>query len=119
MSTFEVERAFVYVIEHELGPLKIGVSTNPGQRLKDLQTSCPYELEVRGLIETEQPFGVEKRLHEKFEDSQKRGEWYDLSPEQLETLDMTFEVGDRRLDLLLMDDEERRRRTLTEQGLIG
>jgi len=38
----------VYVIEHEHGYVKIGVSDNPRRRVDDLQTACPYELQVLG-----------------------------------------------------------------------
>lgn len=68
----------VYVIEHEHGYVKIGVSNNPAERMAALETACPYELTLLGEIQTDSPFEVETRLHDKFEHQHKRGEWYAL-----------------------------------------
>jgi len=110
----------VYVIEHEHGYVKIGVSTNPKQRIDKLQTGCPYELDLLGVIETDSPFEVESNLHEKYDGRQKQGEWYNLSTREkshlLRLCDMTGWEVDWRYET---DAETRREMTLRRQGLIG
>lgn len=72
---------FVYFIEcmAEMEPIKIGVSHNPGRRLKDLQGSNPFSLRlletVRFQNET-QAYAMEKMLHEIFDMRRMTGEWF-------------------------------------------
>ena len=45
-------------------------------RMKTLQTGCPYKLKlIKGI---EGGFGIEKMLHEKYEASRKQGEWFEF-----------------------------------------
>ena len=110
----------VYIIEHEHGYVKIGVSDNPSRRAGDLQTGCPYEIQVIGQINTREPFAVESHLHDKYERRQKRGEWYDLTAREKARLislcDMDQIDVDRRY---AKSAEQRRELALTLQGLVG
>ncbi len=64
------------------GFLKIGIAKNPRQRLRELQTGCPYALELiaafRGDTETE------KLLHRRFAHLHSQGEWFRATREILE-----------------------------------
>lgn len=74
----------VYVIQHELGLYKIGISQNPKKRLSGLQTGSPFKL---SLVQTENPVDagrVEKYLHDKLSRYHFRGEWFDLPDDLLE-----------------------------------
>lgn len=110
----------VYVVEHEHGYIKIGVSNNPKVRLDSLQTGCPYELHLLGEIFTDEPFSVESNLHEKYDGQQKNGEWYDLHTDQkihlLALCDLGLEAVNQRY---ANPPEKRRELTLTMQGLVG
>lgn len=110
----------VYLIEHEHGFIKIGVSQNPKQRVRDLQTSCPYDLSVLAVIETDVPFTVESHLHEKYENRKQQGEWFDLSTREkihlLNLADLDRQQVDRRY---YVSTEERKHRTRMLQGLVG
>lgn len=110
----------VYVIEHEHGYVKIGVSDNPVKRARSLQTGCPYEIRVLGQINTSEPFAVESNLHERHEERKKRGEWYNLTVREKARLvalcDMSKAEVDRRY---AKSAEKRRELTLTMQGLVG
>lgn len=110
----------VYVIEHEHGYIKIGVSNNPKERVDQLQTASPYELRVLGEIHTNEPFTVESHLHEKYSHRKKRGEWYQLTTGErgrlLVLCDMEGQAIDRRYT---RQADERRELILTMQGLVG
>lgn len=80
--------SYIYLIEC-LGPdkfYKIGYATNPQQRLKDLQTGCPYELNI--VLEFPGGFCKEQEIHEFHKNSLVRGEWYNLTPMAVTILQM-------------------------------
>ncbi len=43
----------------------------------------PYDLELLVSIETDDRDSLEKELHEKFADKRKKGEWFDLTEEDI------------------------------------
>lgn len=58
------------------GPIKIGFTDGSvADRLSGLQTSCPYDLHVLGVIPL-MPIVVEEFLHSKFASFHLRGEWF-------------------------------------------
>jgi len=77
----------IYVIEHELGPVKIGIAKDPKQRLTNLQVSCPFELRLKKTATPTDAQEVEKYLHSRFKKYHMRGEWFDI-PEY----DRDFEI---------------------------
>lgn len=116
----DLSEQVVYVIEHEHGYVKIGRSNNPRSRVRHLQTACPYDLHIAGVIDCPDAVLTESRLHEKFEDRKKNGEWYNLTNRQkqylLELCDMDMEQAYWRY---AYSDAERRTKTLRLQGLMG
>lgn len=55
--------------------IKIGTTTgNPRKRIKELQTGCPFDIELRAYV----PGGVdvERGYHERFAALRVRGEWF-------------------------------------------
>jgi hypothetical protein len=64
----------VYFIGGKEGPVKIGVSLNPGQRLENLQTASPEPLDLLAVV----PGGLqlERAYHEAFAHLRIRGEWF-------------------------------------------
>jgi hypothetical protein len=66
------------------GPIKIGHSIDVANRLKELQTSSPYELVLLGSMKFDHPWqaaAFEYRLHhEVFWDLRLRGEWFRCDP---------------------------------------
>jgi hypothetical protein len=66
---------FVYVMRS--GPhYKIGASKNPGQRLTQLQTQPPFEIEGVMGFETDDMLDLEHAIHEHFADKRVNGEWF-------------------------------------------
>lgn len=53
---------------------KIGFSNNPEKRIKELQTSNPYQLSLISVIEGD--INLEKQLHSRFRKFKIKGEWF-------------------------------------------
>lgn len=64
------------------GPMKIGVSEDPVRRLAQLQTGCPYRLQIIGTIEGD----CEAELHDSFSETNCHGEFFAPSRELLELI---------------------------------
>lgn len=110
----------VYVIEHEHGYVKIGRSNNPRQRVRDLQTACPYDLHVAGAIDCPDAAQLEAHLHEKYEPEHKNGEWYNLTNKQKTYLYSLFDLNREQIYWRYNStSDERREKTLRLQGLVG
>ena len=75
-------KEYVYLIQvKDTNDFKIGrTESNPRDRLKQLQVGKPYELELRGVIETAQSSLQERQLHQQFASYRVEGEWFSLSP---------------------------------------
>lgn len=76
-------RQQVYVIQHELGPVKIGIADDPEDRLGQLQTGCPFELRLRQTKTPRDAEKVERYLHQRFKKYHMRGEWFDIPKKDL------------------------------------
>ena len=78
-------RQFVYIIENvDNGAIKIGVGNDPNKRLKQLQTGSVSELElVYQSNVCSNAFDIEAECHHHFEEYHIRGEWYDVSKNEV------------------------------------
>ena len=69
------------------GPIKIGVGTNPGERLVSLQCGNWDELCILGISRARgAAHRVEARLHQRFAASRIRGEWFRRTPELIDEI---------------------------------
>lgn len=72
----------IYFMQADIGgPIKIGYCGEDklDQRVKALQTYCPFPLVVRKTIPGASR-GIEKRLHRAFAPERLHGEWFYASP---------------------------------------
>lgn len=70
--------AFLYVIgDKERNVCKIGISGDPCERLKRIQTGYPWPLDIWLELAIANPAKVEKILHTKFQEFRLNGEWFD------------------------------------------
>lgn len=67
-----VPRRTYFVLNKDAGAVKIGTSDFPQERLAQLQTGSPSELELILTIDSD----VEEELHRRFSDHRIRGEWF-------------------------------------------
>jgi hypothetical protein len=59
--------------------MKIGKAADVEQRIRELQTGCPYELKLMATIKCrsdQHAFQVERLAHEFFKEFRTRGEWF-------------------------------------------
>ena len=70
--------------------VKIGFSINPYARLKELQTGCPLEMAMLGIVSSEK-FG-EKYLHKLFDGFRERGEWFRIDDKIQDFIDREGEL---------------------------
>ena len=73
---------YIYVIGPSQGLQKVGVATDPKQRLATLQTAVPFDLHLHLAVAT--PFheahAIERRAHRLLARSCVRYEWFETSP---------------------------------------
>lgn len=73
---------FVYVISGDHGRQKIGVSDDPLQRIRDLQTGSPFPLKFEFIGRTDGTgFDVEGEAHFMLHQHRQVGEWFVVPPE--------------------------------------
>jgi len=76
----EAPNLYVYAIrEQETGKLKLGISKNPHQRMKQLQTANPNRLELVAAIPAPNRFKDESRMHHEASEHRIHGEWFKSS----------------------------------------
>lgn len=75
---------YVYLLKSDKGHYKIGRTVNPESRSKTFGIQLPFDVAFECLIKTENMFGLEVELHARFADKRTTGEWFDLSPEDVE-----------------------------------
>lgn len=67
----------IYVVESDNGELKVGISTNPQQRIKQLSTGHPHDLSLaRSVGPLENAKQVEESIHAQFNQYNISGEWF-------------------------------------------
>ncbi|WP_241610280.1 GIY-YIG nuclease family protein [Rosenbergiella epipactidis] len=84
LSEFEIPddlpEMFIYYIQNvATGNVKIGISQNPEERRKHLQTGCDGELVIVAVKKAENRFKDEKLIHDKFKSEKIHGEWFSSS----------------------------------------
>lgn len=73
---------YIYVIGRDDGPVKVGISDNPGARVLGLQTGCPFHLSLLATFQFEDRIVAHKEeqfFHRCYREQQLVGEWFDLS----------------------------------------
>lgn len=84
----KVGQGYVYIIHcKDTSYYKIGISKNtPSNRLSNLQSGCPFELEMIYIKYCDHYGLLERQLHQRYYKYKIRGEWFDLTPSLLLTL---------------------------------
>jgi hypothetical protein len=78
-------KGFVYVIQGD-AYYKIGYTNDPYKRLKPITVNALFPLKTLVLIPTDDMKTTEQTLHTQFASKHIRGEWFNLSDEDLEAI---------------------------------
>lgn len=74
----------VYLIKSSEGVYKIGKAVSVKDRMKSFGITLPFDIELIHTIDTSDYTKLELELHERFAAKRLRGEWFTLSPEDVE-----------------------------------
>lgn len=77
---------FVYLLMTETGRYKIGRTNNPERRKTEFEKILSVKVELVCVIACENMWHLEEDLHYKFSTKRQEGEWFDLSPEDIECI---------------------------------
>lgn len=80
-----VDMSYLYIIKCQ-DYHKIGIANDVESRLSQLATGNPYRLDVVVTYEFENAEVVEKAIHQRYKDKRKRGEWFELSYDDLKNI---------------------------------
>jgi hypothetical protein len=70
----------VYIIAADrIGPVKIGMGSDPVARLRALQTGHPQKLMIFHYMHCDEPQNVEKTAHDMLRPHALNGEWFNVS----------------------------------------
>ncbi len=78
----DIESEYIYLLQSEHGT-KIGKSINPQNRTNILCTKLPFEIKKTEIFKVENMSKTELFLHKKYNNNRLKGEWFDLSDDQL------------------------------------
>lgn len=88
------EYSFIYIIKSNYG-VKIGVSNNPFNRISQINTSSPFDVELLHIlfIHKDYVYNVEKGFHKHFKDKKISGEWFSLSDDDIKIIYCNYILG--------------------------
>ena len=75
---------YVYLIRAENGYYKIGRAKNYQERIERLEVKLPFSIEPLHILQCVDMVESERALHIKFQDKRVNGEWFALTPEDVE-----------------------------------
>lgn len=75
---------YVYLLQSPTKAYKIGRTRNPDNRLETFSVKLPFEVEYTCVIRCDDMYSLEKELHGRFADKRINGEWFNLSPEDVD-----------------------------------
>lgn len=90
------ERHYVYIMGREEGPVKVGISVRPWDRLSSIRTSCPFPAKLlycRPMESREHALHHERNFHVVNAGKRTNGEWFDTDLElAIESIESALEA---------------------------
>ena len=86
-------KGFVYIIRGDQY-YKIGCTEDPYKRLKPMTAHAPFPLHTLLLIPTDDMMTTERTLHKRFAAKHARGEWFNLTEEDLAAIQHDYTTID-------------------------
>lgn len=102
---------YVYFVKAwgECPLIKIGKANKPEERIKQLQTGCPFKLNLLGTVRCKSEFHakqVETMAHRIFYKQRRRGEWFKLSAKHMEQIVSLIQRANAEIDARAAAEEE-------------
>ncbi len=85
----------VYLLRIETGAYKIGRSREPEARARAVVAGVPLRADIIHRIQTDDATWLERRLHDRYAHSRLKGEWFQLTDEEVAEI-LTIKRRDRR-----------------------
>lgn len=83
LAASKIDEGYMYLIRiKDSQTYKIGVSTNPKRRLRDIASVIPYDLEVLALNKMRNVYKHEQALLNEYSDCLIRNEWFAFTIDQ-------------------------------------
>ena len=91
LAASKIDIGYIYLINIiGTNKYKIGVTTNPKRRLRDISSMLPYELNVLALNQINNPYVFEQELLDEFDDCLIKNEWFSLSLDKVKYIMITL-----------------------------
>src|SRR5215210_7810718 len=83
-----IDRAgYIYILAAEGSPYyKIGRAKVVNNRIAQMRPNLPFKVRRVCTLRTDDAIGLERWIHQRFKDLRQNGEWFALTPEQVESL---------------------------------
>lgn len=108
---------YVYVVENENHRVKIGRSTNPSKRVMSIKSQFGYNIINSYFSPVLYQYGeLELFLHNVFKESRVRGEWFDISYEEVVSYLQSLDISKWNIE---PTKEEKERTDNFMKGLVG
>ena len=75
---------YVYFLQGENGLIKIGYSQDYKERYKALKKMSPVDIKLLFVVKTDDMVGLERNLHNRFQEKRVKGEWFQLSMQEIQ-----------------------------------
>jgi len=113
------QKGCVYFIKlNGLSPIKIGYTTNesPQSRLDQIRTCAPLGVELVGFILSDNPYALERKLHDKYQHLRLHGEWFEITKEQVNSICNLYMHHDQRSEMAIIYEMYAKGMHLPEYG---
>ena len=94
----------VYFVRSGDGLIKIGCTADLPTRFKALQSAIPTDLEIVAFYRCDNVYEREREFHELFKDKKVKGEWFELSDEDVEMLLVRQPILDDAVNLMTVNE---------------
>lgn len=84
---------YVYILEGPQGSYKIGHTNDPDARLHKFEVNLPFPVKFIHVIKCENGRALESYLHRLYAKKRINGEWFELTPEDIEGIKINGNRG--------------------------
>jgi hypothetical protein len=92
----ENRSGYIYLLKSKHG-VKIGRTINPKSRISDIQVQIPFGIEEIANYVVFDMYKKEKELHEKYKTKRLKGEWFNLSMEEIREIQHYLQLEENQI----------------------